>query len=89
MPIAGAHSRNTPEKRSGMRRVTSNVTPAVTGPASGEASAGTSASFRRMSGVSVIGMRISTVPATVGVNTLRNSVTLTARNALVLPITRM
>ncbi len=116
--MAGDHRRNAPEKRSGRRRVTSSVTPAVTGAAAGEAPAGTSASFSRMIGASVTGMSIRTVPATAGVKIFRRSAiraarpnwmsddamisaasipgppcsraeTLTARNAAVLPMTRM
>ena len=98
--------------------MTPSVTPATTGPAAGETSAGTSASLRRMSGERVTGISISTVPATVGVKMRLSSAirvarrnwtsddamtsvasmagppcssaaTLTARKALVLPITRM
>ena len=56
-----------------------SVTPAVTGAAAGETPSGTSVSFRRMSGPMVIGISISTVPATVGVKMRRSSESLVAR----------
>ena len=57
----------------------SSVTPAVTGAATGEAPSGTSASWPRMTDASVIGISISTVPATVGVKIPRGADSLAAR----------
>ena len=59
--------------------MTSSVPPATTGAAAGAAPSGTSASLRRMTGASVTGINMSTVPATVGVKILRNRDSLAAR----------
>ena len=116
--MAGAQSRQIPVSRSDTSTDAARVTSAVTGAAAGAAAAGTSVSCANTMGAMLTGISMSTVPATVGVNTRRKAaileprmnctkeatmisvaskagppcsmaLTLTARKADVLPMTRM
>ena len=77
--MTGAHNRHAPELRSTMTTMASSVPPATTGAAIDAAPSGTSVSLRTMTGASVTGISISTVPATVGVKILRSRDSLAAR----------
>lgn len=65
--------------RSEIATITARVTPAVTGAAAGEASAGTSVNSPTMIGATVTGISIITVAATVGVKIFRNRESFAAR----------
>ena len=70
--MAGAQIRQAPDRRSATRTTTPSVTMPVTGAAASGAPAGASVSLSKMIGARLTGTSMSTVPATVGVNTRRN-----------------
>ena len=73
MPMTGAHRRRLPVERSAITSTTAKVTAAQTGPLAAEAPSGEAATMSKMSGMTVTAISMSTVPATVGVRSRRNS----------------
>ena len=71
--MTGAHRRSTPDALSAMPAITSNVSKALTGAADAALPSGTSFSNPKMIGITVTGISMMTVPATVGVRIRRNS----------------
>ena len=73
MPITGAHRRSPCRAFSTMPAVTIRVVSAQSGAASGDVPSGTLCNCSKMTGVTVTGVSIMTVPVTVGVRIRLNS----------------
>ena len=71
-PIIGTQSRSQPVVRKAITAMTNSVSPALAGPASAGASAGTCLSWSKTMGMTVTAISMTTVPATVGVITWRS-----------------
>ena len=72
-PITGAHRRSAPVALSAMATITATVASALSAPAPSGLSFGTCLSMSKMMGITVTGISMITVPATVGVRMRRNS----------------
>ena len=79
MPMTGAQSRGTPVALSAMPPTTSRVASALSGAATAGTPSGTSLSMSKTIGITVTGMSMMTVPATVGVR-IRRSIDNRAEN---------
>ena len=71
--MTGAHRRSAPLAFSARPLMTSTVARALSGAARAGTPSGTSFSILKMMGITVTGISMMTVPATVGVRTRRNS----------------
>ena len=71
-PMSGAHGRHVSEARSASATAVAKVTAALVGAAAPGVPSGTLVSIRKIAGMTVTGIRVRIVPATIGVMKRRN-----------------